>query len=219
MSNMTLGFRFPENAELLCIGAHCDDIEIGCSGSILRLMELYPDIHITWLILTGNADRQAEAKESARRLIGEEKNFELILHDFRDGYLPYNGSLVKDAFEAVKGRLEPHLIMCHWSKDRHQDHRFVSELTWSTFRNSLILEYEIPKYDGDMGRPNVFVPLSDEILEEKISNLMESYRSQVNKSWFDEETFRSLLRLRGIESGASSRYAEGFHCRKINLLD
>lgn len=218
MPHINLDFVFPERAELLCIGAHCDDIEIGCGGTILRLLELHPAISITWLILTGNERRQAETRESARQLTGDTGRIDLILHQFRDGYLPYNGNLVKDAFNSVKAKIDPHLILSHWNGDSHQDHRFVSEMTWSSFRNSLILEYEIPKYDGDLGQPNIYVPLSDGILEHKVNTLMKSYGSQLSKAWFDEETFRSIHRLRGIESGSNSRYAEGFYCRKAAVL-
>jgi len=214
---ISVDFDFPDRPEILCIGAHCDDIEIGCSGTVLRLLDAHPDIHITWLILTGNADRQAEAKASAINLIGADR-VELVFHGFRDGYLPYIGETVKEAFEEIKSRTDPHLILCHWEGDRHQDHRFISELTASTFRKNLILEYEIPKYDGDMGRPNVFVPITEDILKKKISNLMRCYPSQVDKNWFDAETFTSLHRLRGVECGSDSRYAEGFYCRKMAFM-
>ena len=217
MTNLQI--EFPESPEVLCIGAHCDDIEIGCSGTILRLIERYPGIRMTWLVLTGDDERHAETGESAARLVGADDPPTMLMHQFRDGFLPYEAGRVKEAFEAVRQSLDPHLILSHWSGDYHQDHRLVSEMTWNTFRRHLILEYEVPKYDGDVGRPNVFVPLSEQIVARKVQNLLTSYRSQANKPWFDEETFRSLLRLRGMESGATDRYAEAFHARKISVLD
>lgn len=218
MSATSLQFDFPEAPTILCIGSHCDDIEIGCGGTILRLVERYPDLRMTWLVLTGNEQRHAETREAAQRFFSGREGPELILHGFRDGFLPYDVPPVKEAFEAVKKSLAPDLILSHWRGDYHQDHRLVSELTWSTFRRHLILEYEIPKYDGDLGRPNVFVPLSSEIVDAKIENLLASFPSQAGKSWFEAETFRSLLRVRGMESGSDSAYAEGFHCRKANVL-
>lgn len=213
-----LQFDFPDTPQILCIGSHCDDIEIGCSGTILRLLERHPDLRMTWLVLAGNDERHDETRESAKRLFAGYAEPELILHQFRDGFLPYDVPPVKEAFENVRRALDPHLILSHWSGDFHQDHRVVSELTWSTFRRHLIMEYEIPKYDGDLGRPNVFVPLSDRIMDAKIENLLASYRSQAGKSWFEAETFRSLHRIRGMESGTDNAYAEGFHCRKANVL-
>lgn len=218
MPHTSLRFDLPEEPEILCIGAHCDDIEIGCGGTILRLLESHPNLHMTWLVLTGNEQRQAETRAAAGRLLAEGNAPDLILHRFRDGFLPYETGPVKDAFESARKSLDPHLVLSHWCGDAHQDHRLVSELTWNTYRRHLILEYEIPKYDGDLGRPNVFVPLSDEIADRKVDCLLESFQSQSGKPWFDGETFRSLLRMRGIESGSDCRYAEGFYSRKTAVL-
>lgn len=212
---MQLDFQFPADPVVLCIGAHCDDIEIGCGGTVLRLLDAYPNLRMTWLVLTGNAERQAETQTSANSIGGD--RIELILHDLRDGFLPYNAAAAKELFQATKASISPHLILCHWEGDRHQDHRLISELTGSTFRSSLIMEYEIPKYDGDLGRPNMYVPLSRQILDRKIDNIIRSYRTQHGKQWFDADTFLALHRLRGIECGNNTRYAEAFYSRKAIL--
>lgn len=211
--------QFPQDRapRILCVGAHCDDIEIGCSGTVLHLLEQRPDLQLLWFILSGNQDRQKEAERSAKSLLGDVSGFELAFAGFRDGFLPYDAAKVKDSFEALKSRFHPDLVFTHWEGDRHQDHRFLSELTWSTFRSSLILEYEIPKYDGDLGRPNVYVPLSEAIVEKKIHNILHSFESQRSKPWFDQETFAALHRLRGIENASDCRYAEAFFSRKMCL--
>ena len=115
----------------------------------------------------------------------------------------------------LKGDVSPDLILTHWHGDAHQDHRLVSELTWNTFRDHLVIEYEIPKYDGDLGRPNVFVPLERPVCEEKLNLLFAAFESQRAKRWFDRDTFLGLMRLRGMESNSPSGYAEGFHARKL----
>jgi LmbE family N-acetylglucosaminyl deacetylase len=207
----------PERGTLLFLGAHCDDVEIGCGGTILRLREERPDLDIRWAIFTGSAERRLEALESARHFLGEDAAERLRLHEFRDGFLPYQGSEVKGAFEAIKRELDPCLVFTHHRLDRHQDHRLVSELTWNTWRNHMILEYEIPKYDGELGQPNTFVSLTPEQVERKAKTLLEVYPSQTGKEWFDLDTLRSLPRLRGVESNAPERFAEGFYARKLNL--
>lgn len=217
MLDVSLNLPTSRPPELLCVGAHCDDIEIGCSGAVMRLLEMHPTLHVVWFVLTGNSERQGEAQNSAQRILGDRVNFELIFEDFKDGHLPYQGMSVKEKFELLKTQILPDLIFSHWEGDRHQDHRFVSEMTWSTFRQSLILEYEIPKYDGDLGKPNVFVPLSDSIVQRKVSNIIQSFQSQIGKHWFDTETFTALHRLRGMENLSDFRYAEGFYCRKLCL--
>jgi len=206
-----------EGGTVLFLGAHCDDVEIGCGGTILRLCEERPDLVLHWAIFTGNAARRVEAQASARRFLGAHAAERVFFHDFRDGFLPYQGVEVKDAFEALKGQVQPDLIFTHHRFDRHQDHRLVSDLTWNTWRDHAILEYEIPKYDGELGQPNVFVSLSPELVEQKAKTLLEVYPSQVSKDWFDADTLRAVLRLRGVESNATSRYAEGFHGRKLRL--
>ena len=197
---------------VLAIGCHADDIEIGCGGTLLSLARSRPGIHVHWVVLAAPGPRADEAHDSAERFLAPAATKEIVVHQFRDGFLPYVGGEIKDVFETLKGA-EPDLIFTHARHDLHQDHRLACELTWNTFRDHLILEYEIPKYDGDLGAPNVFVPLDSTLVEEKLRMVREAFPSQEGKHWFDEELFRSLMRLRGVES--ATRYAEAFTCRKL----
>jgi LmbE family N-acetylglucosaminyl deacetylase len=203
---------------LLCVGAHCDDLEIGCGGTVLKLLDGANPPAVTWLVLTSDSRREAEALRSAEALLGRAPRARIAIHKFRDGFLPYEGSAVKEAFEELKSEISaPDLVLTHQRHDLHQDHRLVSELTWNTFRDHLILEYEIPKYDGDLGTPNVFVPLEESLCRRKIDAIVAGFPSQTGKRWFSEETFRALLRLRGMECNAPSTYAEAFYGRKLTL--
>jgi LmbE family N-acetylglucosaminyl deacetylase len=201
---------------ILCLGAHSDDIEIGCGGTILWLTEKYPDTVFHWVVFSTPGPRRQEALKAAE-LFTAGCDKEVVLKDYRDGFLPYSGGEVKDIFEQMKSRVNPDLIFTPWRGDAHQDHRLVAELTWNTFRDHLILEYEIPKYDGDMGRPNLFVPLEAPLCEHKVGHLLAAFESQRAKPWFDRETFLGLMRLRGMESNSPSGYAEAFHARKVVL--
>jgi LmbE family N-acetylglucosaminyl deacetylase len=200
---------------LLVIGAHSDDIEIGCGGTMLRLLHDFPGLHVCWVVMSAHADRVHEAERSARAMLERGGSNDIIIHGFRDGFLPYEGAAVKDHFEALKQRIDPDLILTHQGQDAHQDHRMVSELTWNTFRDHQILEFEIPKYDGDLGRPNLFVPLDEQFVTGKVDHLLEYFPSQHNKRWFTDDLFRALMRLRGMECNAPSRYAEAFFSRKL----
>jgi len=215
-----IGIKLDERSagplQVLCLGCHSDDIEIGCGGTILRLAEQYPDCVFHWVVFSAIGVRQEEAKQAAS-LFGGGQLRGLRLMTFRDGFMPFEGAEVKEVFENLKQTISPSLILTHNRKDAHQDHRLIAELTWNTFRNHLILEYEIPKYDGDFGQPAVFVPLSREICEKKIDYLMNSFQSQRAKRWFEEDTFLSLMRLRGLECNAASGYAEAFYVRKLIL--
>ena len=202
---------------VLFLGAHCDDIEIGCGGTILHLRQVRPDVDLRWVILSSSEERRREARASAERFLGEEARRRVAVKGFRDGFLPYYGSQVKEFFERLKCELRPDLIFTHCRDDRHQDHRLVSELTWNTWRNHLIFEYEIPKYDGDLGQPNAYVPLRAIDVEHKVKTLLEVYPSRALHEWFDAETLRGILRLRGVESNAPERYAEAFYARKLVL--
>jgi LmbE family N-acetylglucosaminyl deacetylase len=202
--------------QILCLGAHSDDIEIGCGGAILQLAQQYPKAVFHWVVFSVAGVRAQEAQRSAVLFAGSSLQGPL-LKTFRDGFMPFDGASVKDVFEELKATVSPDLIFTHSRKDAHQDHRLLAELTWNTFRNHLILEYEIPKYDGDLGQPSVFVPLDRELCRRKVSNLMEVFASQRGKHWFDEETFLSLMRLRGMECNSASGYAEAFYCRKLVL--
>lgn len=201
---------------ILCLGAHPDDIEIGCAGTLMSLRPRSEGLHVTWMVFSGVGDREREAKESAERLVGHAASVRLEVLDFRDGYFPDQRADLKDAFESVKKASEYDLIFTHRRRDRHQDHRVLSALTWETFREHLVLEYEIPKYDGDLGRPNLFVPLDAETARAKAEHIVASFPSQRSRSWFDEDTFLGLSRLRGLESGAAEAHAEAFHGRKLS---
>ena len=205
----------PGTGELrvLAVGCHSDDIEIGCGGTILALTGAHPAVQVTWVVLSAPDDRAREAETSASDFLGNAVSSDVQIHDFRDGYLPHAGG-VKEVFEALKV-VDPDLVFTHTRLDLHQDHRLACELTWQTFRDHLILEYEIPKYDGDLASPNVFVSLTEQIVDEKLELLHRHHASQSDKHWFDDELFRGLLRLRGMES--ASRYAEAFTCRKLAL--
>jgi LmbE family N-acetylglucosaminyl deacetylase len=212
---------FPSNAssplQILCLGAHSDDIEIGCGGTVLRLAEQYRGCVFHWVVFSAIGIREAEARRGASLFVGANNLKGPLLKTFPDGFMPFVGADVKLVFEELKKEVSPDLIFTHNRTDAHQDHRVISELTWNTFRNHFILEYEIPKYDGDMGQPNVFVPLETELAQKKVGDIMDTFHSQQSKTWFQPDTFRSLLRLRGMECNAPSGNAEAFYCRKLVL--
>jgi LmbE family N-acetylglucosaminyl deacetylase len=203
---------------VLCLGAHCDDIEVGCAGTLLKLFRGGGVEMVTWVVLTSTPERAAEARASARTLLRGVRNTRIVVADFRDGFLPYEGGAVKQRFEALKPTVAPDLIFTPSRDDRHQDHRLVAELTWNTFRDHRILEYEIPKWDGDFGSPNVFVPLDRTLADRKVRHLMRAFPSQRGRHWYTEDVFRAVLRLRGMEANARSGYAEAFTGRKLVLL-
>jgi LmbE family N-acetylglucosaminyl deacetylase len=202
---------------ILAIGCHADDIEIGCGGTLLAFARSNPDLEVDWIVLAARGERADEARASAAAFLPGVVNARVEVHEFRDGFLPYVGGEVKEVFEELKGRVDPQLILTHAGYDLHQDHRLACELTWNTFRDHLILEYEIPKVDGDLGRPNVFMPLTAAVAEEKLNLLERHFPSQAGKHWFDRETFQGLMRLRGMEAVAPERFAEAFTCRKVVL--
>lgn len=211
---LSLSGKDGDQAVVLCLGAHSDDIEIGCGGTLLYLKSILPRLRFHWVVFSASGPRGQEATKAAE-LFTAGCDKEVVLKDYRDGYLPYSGGEVKDFFEEMKSRVNPDLIFTPWHRDAHQDHRLLAELTWNTFRNHLILEYEIPKYDGDMGRPNLFVPLEAPLCERKIDYLIEVFESQRVKPWFDRQIFLGLMRIRGMESNSPSGYAEAFHARKV----
>lgn len=199
---------------VLVIGCHSDDIEIGCGGTILTLTRSVPDLNVTWVVLSAEGARSDEARSSADAFLASAGSASVDVHGFRDGFLPHLGAAVKEVFEALKVTIEPQIVLTHARDDLHQDHRLASDLTRETFRDNLILEYEIPKVDGDIGRPNLYVPLTSSIASEKVALLHEHHVSQAGKHWFDDETFLGLMRLRGVEAVAPERYAEAFTCRR-----
>jgi LmbE family N-acetylglucosaminyl deacetylase len=217
-----LGIRL-NNASLegrlrvLAIGAHADDIEIGCGGTLMRLAAIDSKAEIVWVVLTGDEKRADEARSSAADFAAGFAASEVILGSFRDGFLPYGGGDVKQFFEDLKGTISPDVIFTHQRADLHQDHRLACELTWNTWRDHLILEYEIPKYDGDLGVPNLFVHLDESIATRKVDLLLSHFGSQLDRRWFTDDLFRSMLRVRGMESNSPNGLAEAFYCRKLVL--
>ena len=200
---------------VLAIGSHADDIEIGCGGTLLRLAA-GRELEVHWVVLSANEERGSEARMSAEAFLAGSARSEVSVEGFRDAFFRYGGE-VKEYFEALKARVSPDVILTHHGSDLHQDHRLVAELTWNTFRDHLILEYEIPKYDGDLGSPNVFVHLDEDTARRKAALLLDWFPSQRSKPWFTEDLFLALMRLRGMESGSPSGYAEGFYGRKVLL--
>jgi LmbE family N-acetylglucosaminyl deacetylase len=203
---------------VLAIGCHADDIEIGCGGTILALLERNPELDVTWVVLSADGGRAEEARSSsAAFLAGACHQPSIVLESFRDSFFPYVGAQVKEVFERLKDEVTPQLVLTHAGTDLHQDHRLVAELTWNTFRNHVILEYEIPKYDADLASPNVFVPLEEEQARRKVALLLEHFASQRSRHWFTEDLFLGLMRLRGMEANSTTGYAEAFRCRKLQL--
>lgn len=207
-----------KSPEVLCLGAHPDDIEIGCGGTIRRICRENPGTVVHWVVLGAHGPRAVEAREGAERFKVSAAGGELILRDYRDGFFPSEGYAMKEFFEDLKARFSPDLIFSHYRFDRHQDHRLVSDLTWNTWRDHLILEYEVPKWDGDLGVPNCFVPLTVAQAERKVDEIVSTFVTQREKSWFTSETFLGLMRLRGNECRAQGGYAEAFHLRKLVLF-
>lgn len=210
-----LKLAFENFRTVLCLGAHADDIEIGCGGAMLKLLAENPSLHVHWVVLGAGVQRAQEAIASARRFLRNSGKENVTIKGFRDSYFPYIGAQIKEYFEQLRDRISPDLIFTHRRADLHQDHRLVSELTWCAFRDHLILEYEVPKYDGDMGRPNLYVPLDESTCREKIETIVECFPTQNGKSWFSDDTYWAVLRLRGVECHSPSKLAEGFYAHKM----
>ena len=206
-----------EPLKVLFLGAHSDDIEIGCGGTILRLIREYSRLDITWVVFSAVGPRGQEAKNSAEDFLRAVPTKRIMVHEFKDGYFPHSGALIKDIFEQIKSELVPDIIFTHYRHDLHQDHRVLCELTWNTWRDHFILEYEIPKYDGDLGAPNFFVHLDKDLCDQKTNALVHFFQTQGNKHWFTPETFNAILRIRGVECKSPGGYAEAFYTRKISF--
>jgi LmbE family N-acetylglucosaminyl deacetylase len=204
-----------EGLSILCLGAHSDDIEIGCGGTISRLLREHPGSRVTWVVLSAHGERAEEARRSAQAMLKAAGSIDVVLKTFRDGYFPWEGAEIKSYLEHLGRELQPDMIFTHRRSDLHQDHRTVGDLTWNQFRDHFILEYEIPKYDGDLSAPNFFMPLTEEEARAKIDHLMTYFPTQKTRDWFTAETFESVLRLRSIESRSPTGFAEGFHCPKV----
>ncbi len=214
-----LALQLPARRKLsvLCIGAHSDDLEIGCGGTLMQLLSERRNIAITWVVMSAVGQRAIEARRSARFLARQAANLDIRLNDFQDGFLPAQFREAKECFERLKRDVAPDLIFTHTRFDRHQDHRLVCELTWNTWRDHLVLEYEIPKYEGDLSQPNLYMPLSESIVARKLRALNRFFGTQRSKQWFSDDTFKGLMRIRGIECKAPSGFAEAFHATKISL--
>lgn len=202
---------------LLCIGAHSDDLEIGCGGTVVTWLETLPDVTVTWVVLSADEQRAEEARKSASALLRRAHHREVVIGGFRDGYLPAQYTQVKNFFETLKSTTTPDVVLTHWLEDRHQDHRLAAELTWNTWRDHVVLEYEIPKYEGDLKPANLYVEVSKARANRKLSHLHRHFGSQRGKAWFERDTFTALMRLRGLECRAASGFAEAFHARKLML--
>jgi LmbE family N-acetylglucosaminyl deacetylase len=213
MLSLTLADR--ASPTILCLGAHADDIEIGAGGTILSLLKQYPTARIHWIVFSATPERADEARDSVRAFVGP--SAQIVIHGVRDGFFPAEFTRLKELFETIKQTVRPDVIFTHHRGDSHQDHRLVAELTANTFRNHLILEYEIPKYDPDLGNPNLFVPLRQEEAQSKVAALMRHFSSQRGRQWFAPETFFGLMRLRGVQSVSPSGLAEGFYGPKLCL--
>jgi LmbE family N-acetylglucosaminyl deacetylase len=214
---LSLAPRAPDRPlRVLCLGAHADDLEIGAGGTIRRLAREHPGAHFRWVVFAADGERAEEARKSAAWFLSDAGSSEIELHRFRESYFPWEGAAIKDAFEALKP-FAPDLVLVHARDDAHQDHRTLAELAWNSFRDQLVLEFEIPKYDGDLARPNVYVPLARAEAEAKVRALLEHFGSQRSRRWFTPDTFLGLMRLRGVECNAPEGFAEAFHGRKVVL--
>jgi LmbE family N-acetylglucosaminyl deacetylase len=203
--------------KVLVLGSHSDDIEIGAGGTVLTLLGGERPLDVKWVVFSATGQRAPEAASSAAAFLQGATTSDVVLHAFRDGYFPHHGAEIKDRFEELKSQFDPDLILTHHSADCHQDHRVICELTWNSFRNHLILEYEIPKYDGDLGQPNLFVPIDRQVCDRKCDLLLDHFKSQTGKHWFTKDTFLALMRLRGLEANSPTLFAEAFHARKLTL--
>lgn len=208
-----LKLSFEKAKNILLLGAHSDDIEIGCGGTILRLANSRSDLNVLWVVFSANGKRRLEASSSARLFLQGVDRSKVVVKQFKESFFPVQEESIKGYFEVLKKSFKPDIVFTHYRDDRHQDHRVLSDLAWNTFRDHLILEYEIPKYDGDLGIPNLFVPLDEAVCRRKARHLCRIFGTQKSKHWFSQDTFLALMRLRGIE--CASQYAEAFHCRKV----
>jgi LmbE family N-acetylglucosaminyl deacetylase len=207
--------RKDQPLKILCLGAHSDDIEIGCGGTILRVLSEYNNVEVHWVVFGSRGRRNREAVASANKFLLGAKRKQVFIKHFKESFFPYIGGEIKSVFENLKKRMSPNIVFTHYRDDLHQDHRVISELTWNTFREHLILEYEVFKYDGDLGQPNFFVHLNELICRKKVDYIWRCFKSQMDKPWFTKDAFLSILRIRGLESKAPERYSEGFYCRKL----
>jgi LmbE family N-acetylglucosaminyl deacetylase len=213
---ISLDLATESTLDIICLGAHSDDIEIGCGGTILQLLA-HRQVRVRWVVFGAQGERAAEARASATAFLEGAFSSKIEVYGFRDGYFPTLRAQIKDTFEGLKAAGEPDLVFTHDESDLHQDHNILGSLTRETFRNHVILGYEIPKFDGGLRSPSVFVPLSEELKDRKIDLIMQHFSTQSGRQWFDPETLSALMRLRGVECATTTRYAEGFHCAKLSV--
>jgi len=211
---LEINLNINHGLNILCLGAHSDDIEIGCGGTILSMLEKYNNTRVDWIVFSSENEREEEARISADIFLENAKSKNVQVKKFRDGFFPYIGAEIKDYFESMKENISPDIIFTHYREDLHQDHHIISELTWNTFRNHLIFEYEIPKLDGDLGRPNVFLPLKDAACRNKVNNILSIFKTQASKHWLNEDLLYSVLRMRGMQCLSPTNYAEAYYCTK-----
>ena len=215
MRSFQLSLSAGEPLRILCLGAHCDDIEIGCGGTLMSLLERYPRGSLRWEVLSSTEERGAETRAAAEQMLSGAQDFSLQVQRFPNSYFPSHAEEIKRYLLSQRDGFDPDIVFTHFGRDAHQDHRTVAELTWNLYRDHVVLEYEIPKYDGDLARPNVYCALSRQLCERKIGILTSCFASQARRGWFTAETFAALMRLRGIECNSPGGYAEAFHARKI----
>jgi len=208
-----VGLQLEKVRTILCLGSHSDDIEIGCGGTIIKLLAENSSVDVFWVVFSATDERAGEANRSAQLFLEKAHNKTIIVKKFRETFFPYCATEIKEFFKKLQNEISPDLIFTHRREDLHQDHRLVSELTWNTFRDHLIMEYEIPKYEGDLGRPNIFTKLSRQTCQQKVATIFNTFLTQRTKKWFSEDTFWALLRIRGVESNCE--FAEGLYCRKL----
>jgi LmbE family N-acetylglucosaminyl deacetylase len=202
---------------VLCLGAHSDDIEIGVGGTLLKLIERTPNLEIWWVVFSAPGARAEEACQSADEFLSGVASRQVKIGSFRESYFPSEWPSIKEWFEEIKAKFDPEIVLTHYRDDRHQDHRVLSDLAWNTFRNHLILEYEILKYDDDLGSPNLFMPLSEQLCARKIELLLKHFKTQSTKHWFTSDTFKAMHRVRGVQCASATGFAEAFYCRKMAL--
>jgi len=200
---------------ILCLGAHSDDIEIGAGGTLLKLVAQTSNLEVWWVVFSAWGLRAEEADRSAEEFLSGVARKQVKIGSFRESYFPSEWPAIKDWFEEIKAKFDPEVVFTHYRDDRHQDHRVLSDLAWNTFRNHLIFEYEILKYDGDLGSPNAFIPLSEELCARKIELLLKHFKSQSTRHWFTSDIFEAMHRIRGVECASATGRAEAFYCRKI----
>jgi LmbE family N-acetylglucosaminyl deacetylase len=214
-----LAFPLTSVRRILCLGAHSDDIEIGLGGTLLELLQRRSNLEVWWAVFSATGERAKEAQASANDFLSGASHREIRVASFRESYFPSEWPAIKDWFEEIKVGIDPDIVFTHYRNDRHQDHRVLSDLAWNTFRNHLILEYEIVKYDGDLGQPNIFIPLSEETARRKVDLLLKHFQTQSTKHWFTRDTFDAIHRIRGIECASATGRAEAFYCRKLVMAE